>query len=240
MTLRDHRVVVIGGTSGIGLAVAERALSEGAHVIVGSSSAEKVEAARAKLPGAKAQAIDVKDEASVAKFFETVGSLDHLVHTAGDWGGFGGAPVGQIDIAGAAGLFAVRFWGAIAAIKHAAGSIRAGGSITLTDGMIAHRPRKGTAVVSAMAGAVEHLTQALAVELAPVRVNAVCPGAIRTDIWNSIPPEQREARFKHMTERLPISRIGEPGEVVEAYLYLMRGGYTTGQILRVDGGQSAI
>ena len=91
-----------------------------------------------------------------------------------------------------------------------------------------------------MAGAVEHMTRALAVELAPIRVNAVCPGLIRTDVWNSIPGETRAERFRSMTERLPISRIGEPDEVAEAYLYLLRGGYTTGQVLYVDGGQSVV
>jgi len=91
-----------------------------------------------------------------------------------------------------------------------------------------------------MAGAVEHLTRGLAVDLAPIRVNAVCPGAIRTDVWNVIPAEQREERIQRMTGRLPVARIGEPNEVAEAYLYLMRGGYTTGQVLRVDGGQTAI
>ena len=244
MSLQNKRVVVIGGTSGIGLAVAQGALAHGAAVIVGSSSAGKVAAANDKLRGgealALALAIDVKDEASVEAFFAQVGAFDHLVFTAGDWGRFGGGPIDKLDVAGAASLFAVRFWGAITAIKHAAKQIREGGSIALTDGMIAHRARKGAAISTAMAGAIEHLTRALAVELAPIRVNAVCPGAIRTDVWNVIPAEQREERMKRMTERLPIKRIGEPDEVAEAYLYLMRGGYTTGQVLRVDGGQTAI
>jgi NAD(P)-dependent dehydrogenase (short-subunit alcohol dehydrogenase family) len=91
-----------------------------------------------------------------------------------------------------------------------------------------------------MAGAVEHLALALAVELAPTRVNCVCPGLVRTEIWNGIPEDQREERFKKMTERLPVKRICEPNECAEAYLYLMRGGYTTGQVLRVDGGATAL
>ena len=240
MSLRQKRVVVIGGTSGIGLAVASAALADGAQVIVGSSSADKVGEAAVRLPGAHAHLIDVKDEASVATFFERVGTFDHLVFTAGDWGRYGGGPVESVDIAAAASLLAVRFWGAIACVKHAAKNIREGGSVTLTDGMIAHRPRKGAAISSAMAGAVEHLVRGLSVELAPIRVNGVCPGAIRTEVWNSIPAEQREERFKKMTERLPVKRIGEPDEVAEAYLYLMRGGYTTGQVLRVDGGGTVV
>jgi NAD(P)-dependent dehydrogenase (short-subunit alcohol dehydrogenase family) len=244
MSLQNKRVVVIGGTSGIGLAVAQRALADGAGVVVGSSSAGKVAAANDKLQGSEALAlalaVDVKDEASVEAFFERVGAFDHLVFTAGDWSGFGGGPLEKLDVSRAASGFAVRFWGALTAIKHAQKRIREGGSVTLTDGMIAHRSRKGAALSTAIAGSIEHLTRALAVDLAPIRVNCVCPGAIRTDVWNVIPAEQREERLKRMTERLPIKRIGEPDEVAEAYLYLMRGGYTTGQVLRVDGGQTAI
>ena len=241
MSLRQQRVAVIGGTSGIGFAVAERAIAEGAQVIVGSSSAGKVDAVLAKLPGAEAFAVDVKDEASVARFFDRVGAFDHLVFTAGDWGQFfSPASIDDLDIARAKDLFAVRFWGAVAAVKHARKHLRENGSITLTDGTVAHRPRKGSPISTAMAGAVEHLVRALAVDLAPIRVNGVCPGAVRTDIWNAIPEAQREDRFKKMTERQLVRRIGEPAEVAEAYLYLMRGGYTTGQILRVDGGQTVV
>lgn len=238
--LDQKRVVVIGGTSGIGFAVAEGARADGASVVVGSSTAAKVAAAKQRLAGAEGFTVDVKDEASVAAFFEQVGAFDHLVFTAGDWASFGGGPVAKLDVAGAASAFAVRFWGAVTAVKHAAKQIREGGSITLTDGMIAHRPRKGAAISTAMAGAVEHLTQALAVELSPIRVNAVCPGLIQTEVWNAIPEEQREERWTRMTQRLLVKRIGTPREAAEAYLYLMRGGYTTAQVLRVDGGQTAI
>ena len=240
MSLQQQRVAVIGGTSGIGFAVAQGALADGASVVIGSSSAAKVDGAKARLPGAEALAVDVKDEASVAAFFAQVGAFDHLVFTAGDWSGLGGGSIANLDVAGAASAFAVRFWGAAVAAKHAAKQLRAGGSITLTDGMIAHRPRKGAAISSAMAGAVEHLTRALAVELAPIRVNCVCPGLIRTEVWNAIPEEQRQERWDRMTRRLLVSRIGLPSEAAEAYLYLMRCGYTTAQVLRVDGGQTAL
>ena len=241
MSLRQKRVVVIGGTSGIGLAVAQGAMANGASVVVGSSSAEKLGAVAAKLQGAEAIAINVKDEASVEAFFAKVGPFDHLVFTAGDWGQFRDArPIDQIDLEQARELFAVRFWGAVACVKHAHKHLRAGASITLTDGTVAHRPRKGAPLSTAMAGGIEHLVRGLAVDLAPIRVNGVCPAGIRTDVWNSIPEAVREERFKKMTERQPLPRIGEPEEVAEAYLYLMRGGYTTGQVLRVDGGGSAV
>lgn len=241
MGLRQKRVVVVGGTSGIGLAVAQGAMADGARVVVGSSSADKIGAVAEKLQGAEAIAINVRDEASVEAFFAKVGPFDHLVFTAGDWGQFRDArTIEQLDLEQARELFAVRFWGAVACVKHAHKYLREGASITLTDGTVAHRPRKGAPLSTAMAGGIEHLVKGLAVDLAPIRVNGVCPAGIRTDIWNSIPPDVREERFTKMTARQPLPRIGEPEEVAEAYLYLMKGGYTTGQVLRVDGGATSV
>jgi NAD(P)-dependent dehydrogenase (short-subunit alcohol dehydrogenase family) len=125
-------------------------------------------------------------------------------------------------------------------VKHAARNIAPNGSITLTNGTIAHRPRKGAALSTAMAGSIEHLTQALAVDLAPVRVNVVCPALILTNVWDSIPEEVRPERLRRMTERQPLPRPGQPTEVAEAYLYSMKAGYTTGQVLKVDGGATLI
>jgi NAD(P)-dependent dehydrogenase (short-subunit alcohol dehydrogenase family) len=184
--------------------------------------------------GAGAVVADVRDEHQLAELFERVGTFDHLVYTAGDWGPMAGSRLRDLDLDRAGDVFAVRFWGALAAAKHAHPSIVPGGSITLTDGLIAHRPRPGAAVNTAMAGAVEHLVTGLAVELAPVRVNAVCPGLIDTEALAAIPAE----RITTMTARQAVPRAGTPDEAAEAYLYLMRGTYTTGQVLRVDGGMS--
>ena len=242
MSLQSKRVVIIGGTSGIGFAVARAALDEGADVVVASSQAANADAAAMALgPGSIAgDVVDVRDEASVEAFFGRAGPFDHLVFTAGDWGGRGARPLGETDLEQAKDLAAVRYWGAVAAIKHATKTISTHGSITLTNGMIAHRPRKGTPLSTAMAGSIEHLVRGLAVDLAPIRVNAVCPGLIHTGVWDSIPEADRQTQFERLTARQPIARIGEPEEAAEAYLYLMRGGYTTGQVLLVDGGSSVV
>jgi len=239
MTLKDQHIVIVGGSSGIGFAVAEGAAAEGARVTVASSDAARVGAAVNRLSGtASGFAVNVTDPADVARAFADRGEIDHLVFTAGDWGGPRRGAVKDLDVEAAKGVFGVRFWGALAVVKAAQGLIANNGSITLTNGMIAHRPRPGASVSSAMAGAVEHLAVGLAVELAPIRVNCVCPGYIRTGVWNSIPVESREEQLKAFTKGQPLPRIGEPDEVAQAYLYLMRAGYTTGQVLKVDGGMA--
>ena len=236
-SLDGKRVVVIGGASGIGFAVAAAALEEGARVVIASSQEANVQAATARLGGgATGSAVDVSDEASVAGFFEWLGPFDHLAFTAGDWGGSMFAPARDLDLATAQAGFAVRFWGALAVVKHGCRTIADGGSITLTGGMLAHRPMKGAPVVTAVAGAIEHLTRGLAVDLAPIRVNAVCPGIVLTERTKQLP----EDLLRTLTARLPLPRGADPAEAAEAYLYLMRGGYTTGQVLWVDGGGAVV
>lgn len=238
-SLNGKRLVVVGGSSGIGFAVAEAAIAEGARVTVVSSRADRVARALERLgPAASGEVADAKDEAALAGALERAGPLDHLAFTAGDWDVMGAVPTPELDLKAAERVFAVRFWGAIAAVKHALPRFSPGASITVTDGLIAHQPRKGAVVNSAMAGAVEHLARALAVDLAPVRVNAVCPGLVRTEVWERIPEAARAEEFRKMTARQPIDRIGEPSEIAEAYLFFMRCGFATGQVLRVDGGRS--
>ena len=240
-SLKGKRVIVIGGTSGIGLAVAQGAAKDGADVIVASSTKEKVGSALGKLPsGAKGEVVNVRDEKNIAAFFAGAGKLDHLVYTAGDWAAIANMPLDQLDLIKAGDVFATRFWGALACVKHAYKQMPPDGSVTLTDGMVAWRPRKGAPVNSAMAGAVEHLARSLAIDLAPIRVNAVCPGLVATEVWDGPRAEGREERFRQMAAKLPVGKISGADDVAEAYLYLMRGGYTTGQTLYVDGGMSLV
>jgi len=233
MSLEGKRVVVVGGGSGIGFAVAELARGLGAKVVIASSRAATVEAAVERLPGTTGRIVDLRDEAGVADFFKALGAFDHLAITAGDWGGAMFASTAEIDLAQARDGFAVRFWGALAAAKHSDRTIAQDGSITLTSGMLAHRPTKGAPLVTAVAGAMEHLTRGLAIDLAPVRVNAVCPGLILTDHVKQTMPEARQQSF---VAPLPIPRAGSLAEAAMAYVYLMLNGYVTGQILPVDGG----
>jgi NAD(P)-dependent dehydrogenase (short-subunit alcohol dehydrogenase family) len=234
--LSGAKVVVIGGASGVGFAVAQAALAAGAQVVVGSSQAARIEAAAERLgAGAVGRTVDVKDEASVAAFFEAAGPFDHLVFTAGDWGNMTGA-TRELDIEASKARMEVRFWGAARAAKHATRQIAAEGSITLTGGMLAHRPRPGAPLTTASAHTTEGLAIGLARDLAPIRVNAVCLGLITSEVVQS----WGEPMVKAFTANLPLPRGGTVEEAAEAYLYLMRATYVTGQIVRVDGGGSLV
>ncbi|SFM88590.1 NAD(P)-dependent dehydrogenase, short-chain alcohol dehydrogenase family [Chitinophaga sp. YR627] len=234
-SLYGRKVVLLGGTSGFGLATAIAAVNEGASVIVVSSSQEKVDKALAVLPGNSAGFVaDLGEEKEVAQLFTEIGEFDHLVFTAGDALHFGELSALNIDEAKRS--IHLRFWGAIMAAKHGAPLIGKGGSITLTTGALGRKPRKGTAVIAGMASAIEGLTRALAVDLAPIRVNTVCAGTVRTNLLKHMSETGREDFFNQVGSKLLTGKVGDAESLAEAYLYLMRGTFTTGQILVVDGG----
>lgn len=234
-SLSGKKVVLLGGTSGFGLETAMAAADEGASVIVVSSSRQKVDSALTVLPeGSQGFIADLGDEKQVEQLFKKTGEFDHLVFTAGDELKF--SELSELDIDEAKESVNLRFWGAIMAVKHGAPKIRKGGSVTLTTGALGRRPRKGTLVVAGMASAIEGLTRALAIELAPIRVNAVCAGTVKTGLLKSMPESEREAFFSSVGNKLLTGRVGNTKELAEAYLYLMRGSFSTGQIVVVDGG----
>jgi NAD(P)-dependent dehydrogenase (short-subunit alcohol dehydrogenase family) len=235
MNLDGQRVVIIGGSSGMGLATAAGAAAAGAKVTIGSSSQSKLDAALGTLPdGCDGVVVDARSEASVAEALAGVGELDHLVYTAGD--SVAPRPLEQVSMEEARSLFDVRFWGAVAAVKHAAPRIRAGGSVVLTSGTIGVRPAAGAALVAGGSAAIEGLTRGLAVELAPVRVNAVRPGAIRTPLWDAVPEPRRTAVLGALAERTITKTVGQPDQIAAAHLYLMDNHFVTGTVLTVDGG----
>jgi len=235
MSLDGKRVVILGGTSGIGLATAKAAQREGAVVAVVSSRQKRVDSALASLDrGTEGHVVDLSEEGQVRNFFEHVGAFDHLVYTAGETLRLGTLDALQLDHA--RDFFNIRFWGAFMAVKYGSPHVRAGGSIILTNGVAGLRPRKGRTLVASICGAMEALTRALAVELAPIRVNAVCPGVVRTNLWNDMPESDRDALYRDVAQSLPVGRLGEPEDLAHAYVYLMREGYSTGQVIVVDGG----
>lgn len=233
MSLDGKRVIVIGGTSGIGFATATLAQECGAEIVIASRSSINLENAVTRLgSGATGATLDLADEADIKRFFEAQDPFDHLAITAGDWGGPMFGDTKGLDLTDARGLFDVRFWGALGVAKHAASKMPSGGSITLTSGTLAHRPQRGALMVTVVAGAVEHLARGLAVDFAPLRVNAVCPGLILTEHTKQMPEEM----ISTYVSGLPIPRAGTPSEAAMAYVYSMMNEYLTGQVLPVDGG----
>lgn len=235
MSLDGKRIILLGGTSGFGLATAKAAAKEGAEIVVVSSRQESVTKALAQLPAnARGHAIDLVDEAQIHNFFERIGEFDHLVYTAADPLALN--PIDEIELDAARAFFNLRFWSPLAAVKHSYRNIRAGGSITLTSGIVSRRPWKGWVVAAGVAGAIEAMTRALAVELAPLRVNTVCAGLVRTPLWNGMDESERETFFADTARTIPVRRIGEAEDLAQTYLYLMREGFSTGQTIVVDGG----
>jgi NAD(P)-dependent dehydrogenase (short-subunit alcohol dehydrogenase family) len=236
-SFENKRVVIVGGSSGIGLAVAEEAASQGADVVIVSSSTERVQEAIKSIGGeARGQAIDVSDEKAVESFFTNLGGFDHLVFTAGD--SLRLNELAKTDLKQARRAFELRYWSALATVKYGSPQIRKGGSIVLTTGVAGRRPLSGWVITASVLGTIEALTRALAIELAPIRVNAVCPGVVRTNLWQNMnmSSEEREQIFESVGKRLPVGRVGEAHDIAQAYLFLMQEEFGTGQTVVVDGG----
>jgi NAD(P)-dependent dehydrogenase (short-subunit alcohol dehydrogenase family) len=233
MNLDGARVLVLGGTSGIGLATAELAAQQGGKVVVASSRASSVERALATLPaGTTGEVADLTDPDAVRALVAHVGAIDHLVFTAGE--ALTLLPVAGMDVDAARSAFGLRFFGALTAVSAVAEHLRPGGSIVLTTGTAAWRPGPGWSVAASICGAVISLTRALAVELAPLRVNAVAPGVTRSPLWAGMNDDARDALYAGAG--VPLGRVAEVDEVAQAYLHLMTSTYATGTVITVDGG----
>jgi NAD(P)-dependent dehydrogenase (short-subunit alcohol dehydrogenase family) len=229
----NRRVVILGGSSGIGLAVAEQAASQGAKIVIASSNAERVQKAVESFGrDAQGHTLDLSDEQAVETLFTKLGAFDHF--TAGD--SLHLHDLATTDLKQARRAFELRYWAALAAVKYGSKNIRKGGSIVLTTGVAGQRPHKGWVVAASVCGSIEALTRALALELAPIRVNAVSPGVVRTSLWQNMTAAERERLYESVGNSLPVGRVGEPHDIAQAYLFLMQEGFGTGQTIVVDGG----
>jgi NAD(P)-dependent dehydrogenase (short-subunit alcohol dehydrogenase family) len=234
MSLAHSTVVVLGDSSGIGLATAKAVKAEGARVVVTGRSTDRLKSARTLL-GADALtvALDVADEAGTRALFQELDRVDHAFITAGIVVLDSGLAPHSASLRPA---LDTRFWGAFAAAKYGAARMREGGSITFMSGTTARRPLKGAAVATASCGAVEAFARALALDLAPIRVNTIQPGYVDTPMLDELLGEARDAIKAEIGAHLPVKRIGRPEEIADAVLFLMRNGYVNGVTLTVDGG----
>jgi len=230
--LKGARVLVIGGSSGIGLAAAAAAAQEGGSVTIASRSKAKLDEALARIDGkSRAVVLNTGDEAAVERFFAGEEAWDHVVVSAAQTST---GPVRTLGLVEAKAAMESKFWGAYRVAR--AVKIREGGSLTLVSGLLSARPSATSVLQGAINAALEALARGLALELAPIRVNTVSPGLIATPLWSAMPKEKREAMFAGAAQRLPARRIGQPEDIANAVLFLVTTPFVTGSTLRVDGG----
>ncbi|MCP3167829.1 SDR family oxidoreductase [Myxococcus qinghaiensis] len=238
MTLEQQHVVVVGGSSGIGLGVARAALEQGASVTLVSRSTDKLARAAALLenPGrVRTCAADVTKEDAVRQLFEALPPVNHVVVTAVEARYLG---IREMDFAAARRIFDSKLMAAFHVARHA--RLQPGGSLVFTTGIASVRPMPNGSVIAAVNGAIEAAVRAWALELAPVRVNALSPGWIDTPVWDAIAGDTKGQVFEQHARRLPVGRMGTTSDLGHAALFLMSNGFTTGEVLRVDGGHPLV
>ena len=230
MLLAGQKVIVVGGSSGIGLATAELARQEGAEVVIASRNKDRLAPAAEKI-GATAMVADVTSDDSVAALFKSVGVVDHVVVTAAQ---LRSGPFRTVPMEDVRATMEGKFWGAWRVARSA--EIRKGGSLTLVSGFLSIRPRPNSAIVGAANGAIESLARSLALELAPVRVNAVSPGVIDTPIRAAMPEQARRDMLAKTAASLPVGRVGAGEDIAQQIASFMSNGFATGSIVYIDGG----
>jgi NAD(P)-dependent dehydrogenase (short-subunit alcohol dehydrogenase family) len=229
--LAGKQVLIIGGSSGIGLAAAKAAARAGAHVTVAARTLARLESATVDIGhGAKSRVIDTSDDESVEEFFRN-SVWDHVVASAGA-GGRGRLP--DMTVASAQDVMNTKFWGYFRIAR--AAKISPTGSLTFIGGKLATRPTPGTALIASVNAAIEGLTRGLAIDLAPTRVNTISPGVIDTPLWDQMAQAAREAMYKKAAETLPAHRIGQPDDVAQALVFMMTNPFITGTVMHLEGG----
>lgn len=227
-------MLVIGGSSGIGLATARLAEQLGAAVTIASRSADKVAAAAIAIgPAVEARTLDLTSEASVEAFFSAEPAFDHVIVTGSQ---VSMAAVRDLSLESAYAAMNSKFWGFYRAAR--AAKITPGGSLSVVSGFLASRPAAGRALMGAINAGLEALVRGLALELKPVRVNAVSPAVVATEMWSGMDQAARAAMFERVSASYPAGRPGEPEEVARQLLLLAATGYATGTIVMLDGGAS--
>jgi NAD(P)-dependent dehydrogenase (short-subunit alcohol dehydrogenase family) len=234
-TLNGKRVLILGGSSGLGFATAKAAAAEGAAVIIVSGNQQRINNALQELTAnAEGHVVDLSEEKNIKDFFAGIGKFDHLVYTAGE--NIQLAMMKEVQVEQARQYFNLRYWGAFTAVKYGAPHINKGGSINLTGGIASPRPGAGWSLGASICAAMEGFTRAMAVELAPIRVNLVSPGVVKTNLWNGMPDAEREHFYDTVGNSLLLKRVGEAADIAQAYIYLMKQSFATGQVLVTDGG----
>ncbi|MBC9932101.1 SDR family oxidoreductase [Chitinophaga qingshengii] len=234
-SFENARIVVAGGSSGIGLATATLLAAENAHVTITGRSAARLQEAVQTI-AASAAVVDGNDRPALDEFFAAQGSIDHLVIALSGAKGAGMFKDLQLDELRAG--FEGKFWPQLQTLQAALPYMRPGGSITLITAISAIAKSPGTSGLAAINGALELMIPGLAKELQPLRINAVSPGVVDTPWWDFLPAAAKADTFSQYAAQLPTGKVAAAGDVAEAVIFLMHNTNTTGTVLRCDGGFS--
>ena len=235
--MQEH-VVIVGGSSGMGYALAAELVAQGSEVTIAGRSPGKLDAVRREL-GVRTVAMDIGIEADIERLFAATGTVSHIVTTAADVGG-AYQPISEYDVDAARSAVDSKLLGPLLLAKHGAPVLEPGGSIVFTSGIAAYRPGPRASLLAALNGALASLAAALAVELAPLRVNVVSPGWVDTPIWQDVAGDAAPATLAAMAARLPVGRIGRTQDIAAAIIALLRNGFITGTVLHADGGHRLV
>lgn len=232
LTLKGKNILVVGGSSGMGLATAQALAALGSEVTIASRSAENLAAATTVIDGeVVTRPLDGTNDAAVEAFFTDTPAWDHVVVSAGS-GGRG--RIDEFPIQDAFKAMNGKFW-LYYRIARAA-KVANDGSLTFVSGALSQKPAPGAALISAVNAAIEGLTRGLAIDLAPTRVNTVCPGLIDTPMWDRMPEADKLAMYARSAENLPAGRVGQPEDVAQTIIYLMTNQFSTGAVVPLEGG----
>ncbi len=233
--MSSQHIVIVGGSSGIGLAAAQNLIAAGHKVTITGRSAARLEAARTKLAGQVSTLVmDAADAASLAGVFQRIGRFDHLVLALGS--GKGAGPFASVAIADLKAGFEEKVFAHFATAQAALPWLRADGSLTFIAAVSAHTAMPGTAGLGAANAAVAALVPILAAELRPLRVNGVSPGVVDTPWWDFLSEDQKGPAFAEWAAKTPVGRVGRPEDIAQAIAFLIGDTFMSGQVIICDGG----
>jgi NAD(P)-dependent dehydrogenase (short-subunit alcohol dehydrogenase family) len=233
-SLKDKTVLVVGRGGGLARAVALAAAEAGAQVVAAGRDTEALPAAYAAEPAVTTEMVDLTDEASIAALGERLGTMDHVVSTAS---ARARGRVAELDRDALRLSFDTKVIGPLMLAKHLAPRVDEGGSFVIFSGVAAAKIAVGTLGVAITNAAADTLARSLALELAPIRVNAISPGAVDTGAWDDFGPRGKADYFAQIAARNPARRIGTPEDIAQGVLFAMTNTFLTGQTLRIDGGE---